>query len=255
MTKFLSEFKVIDTYNFNEEYVILELWQSEKLPPLYPGQFVQIKIENSPGTFLRRPFSIHDVDIGKNTFKILIQVVGDGTKKLCKVLKGESLNIIYPLGNHFTIPVRSEKVLLVGGGCGIAPLLFLGRSLKQQGSETDFLFGFRNSKRILEYSEYESLGKVWLTTEDGSAGTEGYVTDHPVLENNNYERIYCCGPEAMLKAIANHCKSKGIFCELTLENLMACGIGVCLCCVVDTVRGNVCSCTDGPVFNINDLKW
>ena len=255
MAKFLNDFKAVDTYSINEEYIIIELWQAEKLPPLFPGQFVQIKIENSPGTFLRRPFSIHDVDPHKNTIKILVQVVGDGTRKLSKIEVGSQLNLIYPLGNQFTMPSENEKVLLIGGGCGIAPLLFLGRRLRQLGIGTYFLFGFRNSKRILEYSEYESLGKVWLTTEDGSAGYAGYVTDHPVLKNSVFHRIYCCGPDPMMKAVAKYSKSRNISCEVSLENLMACGIGVCLCCVVDTVKGNVCSCTEGPVFNINDLKW
>ena len=255
MPKLLSDFKVVDNKCINEEFFVLELSQSEKLPELNPGQFVQVKIENSQNTFLRRPFSIHDVDLGKNTLKILIQIVGAGTKRLSQIDKGELINIIYPLGNSFTIPVSGEKVLLIGGGCGIAPLLYLGRSLKLQGLEPEFLFGFRNSKRILEYSEYESLGKVWLTTEDGSAGISGLVIDHPVLSKNNYNKIYCCGPELMMKAVGKYCKNNNIFCEVTLENMMACGIGACLCCVVDTVKGNLCSCTDGPVFNINDLKW
>jgi dihydroorotate dehydrogenase electron transfer subunit len=153
------------------------------------------------------------------------------------------------------MPLSGEKVLLIGGGCGIAPLLYLGRSLKLQGFDPEFLFGFRNSKRILEYSEYESLGKVWLTTEDGSAGIEGLVTEHPVLTKNNFDKIYCCGPEMMMMAVAKYCKDNNIFCEVTIENLMACGIGACLCCIVDTVKGNLCSCTEGPVFNINYLKW
>jgi dihydroorotate dehydrogenase electron transfer subunit len=255
MAKFLKDFKVIGNKIINEDFFVLELSQSGKLPVLSPGQFVQAKIENSPNTFLRRPFSIHDVDLGKNTLKILIQVVGEGTKKLSQLEKGALLNLIYPLGNSFTMPALGEKILLIGGGCGIAPLLYLGRSLKMQGFSPEFLFGFRNSNRILEYSEYESLGKVWLTTEDGSAGIKGLVTDHPVLAKNSLDRIYCCGPEAMLKAVAKYCRNNNIFCEVTLENLMACGIGACLCCIVDTVKGNLCSCTDGPVFNINDLKW
>lgn len=255
MTKFINNFKVVDNKNINGEFFVLELSQSEKLPAINPGQFVQVKIENSPDTFLRRPFSVHDVDFGKNTLKILIQIVGEGTKKLSQLEKGDLLNLIYPLGNSFTMPEPDEKVLLVGGGCGIAPLLYLGRSLKLQGNDPEFLLGFRNSKRILEFSEYEELGKVWITTEDGSSGTAGMVTDHSVLIKNSYTRIYCCGPEAMMKAVAGYCKKSNIFCEVTLENLMACGIGACLCCIVETTKGNLCSCTEGPVFNVNDLKW
>lgn len=255
MTKFIGDLKVIDNKAINENHFVLELSQNEKLPVLKPGQFVQVKIEDSPGTFLRRPFSIHDVDPGRNSLKLLIQIIGDGTQKLSQIKKGDSLNLIYPLGNSFTMPLIGEKVLLIGGGCGIAPLLYLGRSLKLKGIHPEFLFGFKNSKRILEYSEYESLGQVWITTEDGSSGISGMVTDHNVMMKRRYDRIYCCGPEPMLKAVAKYCTKNHLFCEVTLENLMACGIGACLCCIVNTVNGNVCSCIDGPVFNINDLKW
>jgi dihydroorotate dehydrogenase electron transfer subunit len=86
-------------------------------------------------------------------------------------------------------------------------------------------------------------------------GQKGFVTDHPLLSENHYDRVYCCGPDSMMKAVARYSKSNNIKCEVSLENLMACGIGACLCCVVDTVKGHVCTCTDGPVFNINELKW
>ena len=195
------------------------------------------------------------MDHGQNTFKLLIQVAGKGTEILSKLKNGDLLNLIYPLGNSFSLPAENEKVLIVGGGCGVAPLLFLGKYLKSNGYTPDILLGFRNTERIIEYEQYLKIGKVFLTTEDGSMGEKGFVTSHSVLLNASYDRVYCCGPESMMKAIAGWCKKNNIACEVSLENLMACGIGVCLCCIVDTVKGNLCTCIDGPVFNIAELKW
>jgi dihydroorotate dehydrogenase electron transfer subunit len=168
---------------------------------------------------------------------------------------GEKLNLIYPLGNSFTIPGKGEKVLLTGGGCGMAPLLLLGRKIIEAGVAPVFALGFRNRSRILDHDEFRKLGEVILATEDGSEGHKGFITDLPQFMDNDWDRIYCCGPEPMMKAVAAACLRRDIFCEVSLENLMACGIGVCLCCIVPTTSGNLCSCTDGPVFNVRDLKW
>jgi len=255
MAKRIEDLKVIENKRLTNDFFVLELSGNDKLPEMYPGQFAQVRVDRSPETFLRRPISIHDVDYERNAVKLLIQVAGKGTESLSKLTTGDPLNLIYPLGNSFSLPSGSEKILLVGGGCGIAPLLFLGKYLKSNGYIPDILLGFRNSERIIEYNEYLETGNVFLTTEDGSKGEKGFVTNHSVFSSGKYNRIYCCGPEIMMRAIAGHCKRNNIICEVSLENLMACGIGVCLCCIVDTVRGNLCTCIDGPVYNINELKW
>lgn len=255
MAKRIENLKIIEVKRLNSDFFVLEMISENKLAEMLPGQFVQVKVESSPETFLRRPISIHSVDYEKNTIKILIQVVGKGTKTLANLKNGDFLNVIYPLGNSFSLPAGTGKSLLVGGGCGIAPLLFLGNYLKSKGYVADVLLGFRNSERIIEYNEYLKIGKVFLTTEDGSAGEKGYATDHSQFISQHYDKIYCCGPEPMMKALALYSKKNNIACEVSLENLMACGIGACLCCVIDTRNGNLCTCIDGPVFNINDLKW
>jgi dihydroorotate dehydrogenase electron transfer subunit len=255
MAKRIEDLKVIGNKRLNNDFFVLELSGNSRIPEFKPGQFAQVKVEGSPETFLRRPISIHDVDYGKNTFKILIQIAGKGTSTLAKLGNGDSLNLIYPLGNSFSLPGKEEKVLLVGGGCGIAPLLFLGKYLKMNSFVPDILLGFRNMARVIEIEDYLEIGNVFVTTEDGSMGEKGFVTSHSVFSTRQYNRIYCCGPDKMMKAIAAYSRSRNIICEVSLENLMACGIGVCLCCIVDTVKGNLCTCVDGPVFNINDLKW
>ena len=255
MAKRIEDLTVKGNRFLNKDVFVLDLAGNSYLPDLKPGQFVQAKVEGSPETFLRRPFSIHDVDYEKNTIKLLVQIAGKGTETLSKVKPGASLNLIYPLGNSFTLPGENDRILLVGGGCGVAPLLFLGKYLKSKGYNPAVLLGFRNSDRIIEYEEYLRMGPVHLTTEDGSKGEKGYASDHPVLKNNHFNRIYCCGPQPMMKAVARYCLKNNITCEVSLENLMACGIGACLCCVVDTTKGHLCTCIDGPVFNIKELKW
>lgn len=255
MAKKVECFTVTDNRRLSDDLFILELQAGERLPELKPGQFAQVKVDGSPETFLRRPVSIHDVDYASNSVKMLVQIAGKGTGRLSQLNKGEKLDVVYPLGNSFTIPDGSKSILLAGGGCGVAPLLFLGKYMKYKGLNPHILLGFRDSGRIIEYREYESIGPVYLTTEDGSAGEKGYITDHSILKQKHFDNVYCCGPEPMMRAVASYCGKKGINCEVSLEHLMACGFGVCLCCVVDTVKGNLCTCTDGPVFNTKDLKW
>jgi dihydroorotate dehydrogenase electron transfer subunit len=255
MAKRIDDLLVLDNKRISDDFFVLHLGSNSILPNIKPGQFLQVKVEGSTDTFLRRPISIHSVDIHNNTIDLLIQIVGNGTKVLSGLERNDILNIIYPLGNSFSIPEDNCNILLIGGGCGIAPLLYLGKYLKSKNFKPDILLGFRNQGRVIEYDEYKAVGEVYLTTEDGSQGEKGYVTSHSVLKDKTYDRIYCCGPESMMKAIASYCRQKGIFCEVSLENLMACGIGACLCCVVDTVKGHQCTCIEGPIFNINDLKW
>jgi dihydroorotate dehydrogenase electron transfer subunit len=255
MGKRVEDLKILENRRLSQEFFILEFSVDDKINDFKPGQFVQVKVDGSPETFLRRPISIYDVDFEKNTFRLFIQVVGKGTSVLSQMKAGDSLNLIYPLGTSFTVPEQGEKVLLVGGGVGIAPLFFLGKCMNSKGYKPDILLGFRNRDRIFEVDEFMKVGSVFLTTEDGSEGEKGFVTDHPILKSTEYDKIFCCGPEPMMKAVASYCRKNSIFCEVSLENLMACGFGVCLCCIADTVRGNLCSCIDGPVFNLNDLKW
>lgn len=255
MAKRIEDLRIFENRRLNNDFFVLELSGNDKLPDFRPGQFAQVRVDSSPATFLRRPISIHDVDYGRNTFKLLIQVAGKGTETLSRLGNGDSINLIYPLGNSFSLPDKTDKVLIVGGGCGVAPLMFLGKYLKSSGYTPDILLGFRNKERIIELEEYIEIGKVFLTTEDGSRGEKGFVTNHSIFSTNTYDRIYCCGPGSMMKTIARFCKSNKITCEVSLENLMGCGIGACLCCVVDTRKGNLCSCIDGPVFNIKVLIW
>ncbi|MCK9301898.1 MAG: dihydroorotate dehydrogenase electron transfer subunit [Bacteroidales bacterium] len=254
--KSIRKLTIADKINVEDNYFILKCFSAEALPEMFPGQFASIKVENNPNVFLRRPFSIHDYCPETNEVSFLIKIVGKGTCSLSKLSVNQQIDVILPLGNGFNLN-KSGKALIIGGGCGIAPIFFLAKKLKSMNADFDILIGGRSCHDLLCYKELSGLSHLYCTTEDGSEGTKGYVTNHNCLIDNNidYKRIYCCGPENMLKAVAKHAKERDIFCEVSLENHMACGIGVCLCCVTETIHGNECVCSQGPVFNIKDLKW
>ena len=237
-------------------YVLLKLTSSSLLPEMLPGQFAEIRVDGSLTTFLRRPISINYVDKQRNEVWFLVQLVGDGTKQLGKVKAGDTINVMLPLGNGFTIPSHpSDKLLLVGGGVGTAPMLYLGEQLAKNGSKPTFLLGAKTDKDLLQLEQFATYGDVYTTTEDGSHGEKGYVIQHSILNSIQFEQIYTCGPKPMMMAVAKYAKSKNIACEVSLENMMACGVGACLCCVENTAEGHLCVCKEGPVFNINKLLW
>ena len=254
--KFVQDLRVVQNIRLNKRHFILELQSPEKFPLILPGQFVQVLVSDSPSTFLRRPFSIHSVDFANNSLRLLVQIRGEGTLHLSKLQEGDFLNVIYPLGNSFSLPATRE-VLLVGGGAGVAPLLFMAKLLNQDQIHPTILLGFRTKEEVSEIEEYSKYGKVLITTDDGSAGEKGLVTDHPVLKGERpaFRKIYCCGPEPMMKAVAKIATMHQIECEVSLENTMACGFGVCLCCITPTDKGNERVCVEGPVFNVKRLNW
>lgn len=256
MKKYMLDLFVKQNIKLNEQYFLLILNSDSPLPDMLPGQFVEVKVENSPETFLRRPISINFVDYSRNELWLLVQIVGNGTQKLSELSTGSVLNLILPLGNTFTYPENKDaELLLIGGGVGIAPLLYWGSVLKAQGYKCNFLLGGRSNVNLLQLDEFAKYGKVYTTTEDGTHGEKGFVINHSVLNSQHFGMIYSCGPTPMMKAVAAYSKSKNISCEVSLENTMACGFGACLCCVTDSVDGHVCVCTEGPVFNIEKLKW
>lgn len=253
--KQILDLTVSENQRLNERTVLLKLTQQAALPEMQPGQFAQIRIDNSGNTFLRRPISVHYVDKERNELWLLVQTVGPGTYKLAQIHAGDTLNVILPLGNTFSVAGKGKNVLLVGGGVGVAPLLYLGAKLQADGVKTTFLLGARSAQELLQLAEFSKYGTVFTTTEDGSAGEKGFVTQHSIWEQETFDFIYTCGPTPMMKAVARQAAEKHIACEVSLENKMACGIGACLCCVTDTKAGHKCVCTDGPVFNINDLNF
>lgn len=269
MKKYITDFKVVANEQLSDRLFILRLTPADGSPiaPCHAGQFAELRVDDEPRVFLRRPISIHRVDYDANEMWLLIQRAGHGTNRFACLRARDQLNIIYPLGNGFTIEeqVPDMHYLLIGGGVGVAPLLETGYQLKQRGARVSFLLGGKSCAEIAQVAQFLKVGNVYITAEDGSVleGLDcqrGFVTQHSVLKEGSFDAIRVCGPGPMMKAVARLVSSwkqneRPHFCEVSLENKMACGLGVCLCCVEDTKDGHKCVCSDGPVFDIKDLKW
>lgn len=257
MKKSVINFKLVENKQLNNDNFLLVLHSPIPVSDIYPGQFINVEIHDSSEIFLRRPFSILDVNYQRQTISLLVKILGRGSKKLTESSPGQTINGIFPLGSSFTNPAKSDSILLIGGGSGVAPMLFLSKKCGLSPSQVSVLIGAKSISDHIDISDYKTYAQFYFTTEDGSLGEKGYVTNHSVFKNqlSSFNRIYACGPDLMMKAIAAKARETNIFCEVSLENMMACGFGVCLCCVEDTKSGHKCVCTDGPVFNICDLKW
>jgi dihydroorotate dehydrogenase electron transfer subunit len=252
MTKVIHDLLVTGTRTLKQGFHVQTLRAPAPLPEILPGQFAEIM---PPGheVFLRRPFSFYDIDYAENTLSFLYKVVGKGTRAMAAAKAGDVMNTIYPLGKPYTLPA-GESALLAGGGTGIAPMLMMGKYLLKNGKKPVFIFGGRSQDDIVDFDVFSQLGEVFVATEDGTLGHKGLITQHPVFAKlQDFSKIYTCGPDPMMHAIAYLAQQAGVECEVSLENTMACGIGACLCCIVPTHEGNVTTCTNGPVFNVKEL--
>lgn len=210
-----------------------------------PGQFYMLKCWDD-GPFLPRPISVHDVNGEYITF--IYSVVGKGTKLFSNLRENDKLQIMGPLGNGFDVDKIKGKVAVVAGGIGIAPLKYVVKSL--EGCAIDLYCGFRNEVYLTEDFN-EHVEKMEVSTEDGSTGHKGYVTE--LLEPEKYDVVLCCGPEIMMNKVTEMCLEKDVKVYVSMENKMACGIGACLVCTCKTKEGNKRTCKDGPVFDGRDL--
>jgi len=235
--------------------------RSEKISAgAHPGQFVNIRCSEGLDAYLRRPISICRRNPSGKTFDIVYMTRGRGTSMLCQYKAGDSINVMGPLGKGFTLPQKGEKIAVVGGGIGIFPLLFL---LKESGAvnKTAFL-GFRTKEAIVLRDAFqEAADELVISTDDGSFGINGLIT-RPFLswlESSKPDRVYTCGPLPMMKTIAEACIAEGIFCEVSMEQRMGCGIGACLVCACKVKNGDEFDyahvCKDGPVFRAEQLDF
>jgi dihydroorotate dehydrogenase electron transfer subunit len=248
--------KILDHKKLALPYFKLTLFSEFISKNAQPGQFVQVGI---PGVFLRRPLSVHGVNPKDKTFELLYEVIGPGTRALSQLKINQELDVLGPLGSGFKI--ESGKAVLVAGGMGIAPLCFLAKEFLRKNKAISVLIGAKSSALVLCEELLKKLGaQVSVATEDGSYGHKGLVTDllFSQLTTHNSQlssTIYSCGPCAMLKEVASLAKKKQVPCQISLEAYMACGIGACLGCAVETKSGYKMACKDGPVFNSEEIIW
>ena len=256
MKKYSLQFTLLSTQDLGAGNYLLRLvlpLEQGAFPPMAPGQFVQVAVPGGK-VLLRRPISICNALPERRELWLLIGRVGRGTSILTFLAEGTTLDLLIPLGSTFTLE-GIQRPLLVGGGVGIAPMFFLAQAFHDRGIRPSILLGGRTAAHIVLREELGRLGEVYCTTDNGELGVHGRVTDHEVLRVGVFDRIYTCGPRVMMLAVAKIAEQRGIDCEVSLENSMACGIGACLCCVEDLIgQGNTCVCTEGPVFNSHLIK-
>lgn len=224
---------------------------AEGLPKCYPGQFVEFGIA-TPGVLLNRPYSIFGAD--ESHLYLLVKTVGKGSQALASSTPGTRATAIGPLGRGFS--TSAERPLLVGGGVGIAPIVFLAREYARKGVRPTVIIGLRTLPDPFFYECFVDVADLAICTDDGTAGFHGLVTDCPAFSPGEFDIVQTCGPTPMMKAVGQRASQAGVECQVSLENKMACGLGACLCCVQDMADGQRhCVCTDGPVFNFNEVKW
>lgn len=223
------------------------------------GQFLTIKIQDVPLPLLRRPFALSGFDGDRAS--IIYQVRGTGTKHLSTLSPGAKLDILSPLGNSFSMPADGERPVLIAGGIGLGPILYFARSLVKAGKEPLFVFGCRTASFIPQMEELGG-GTLQFCTDDGSEGFKGTSVDYLAsLDQGELEnaRLYACGPTPMLKGCHDFALSRDLPCETAMEEMMACGVGACMGCVVKLAEGQgrpyARVCKDGPVFQSRMIEW
>ena len=228
-----------------------------------PGQFVQVKVASEPSIqFLRMPFAVFDVDETAGSVDVCYQVVGEGTEQLTHLAVGDEVDFVGPIGNGWHIPAGTKHALLACGGVGVPALKLLADELADQGAQVDVVIGAQTAKRLACVEQFEdsiraSQGALHIATDDGSAGVKGFVnavTDE-LLATHDYDYVAVCGPPLMERSVALPAIEHGVTCEVSMERLMACGVGACLGCVVETTDGLKRCCVDGPVFDASEVIW
>ena len=216
---------------------------------IIPGQFVEIEI---PGKYLRRPISV--CDINGNVLTIIYKVVGQGTAQMAKMHAGEDLNILTCLGNGYDLTKAGDEALLIGGGVGVPPLVYAAKELRKAGKKVRAVIGFNTAKEVFGEDEFKALGcDVEVCTMDGSYGQKGVVTEQFTMHNAQFTMpfYYACGPLPMIKAILRTIGTNG---QISMEERMGCGVGICMGCTIETKNGFKRVCKEGPVFSADALK-
>lgn len=238
---------------------LLEVEAGEIARSLAAGQFVHVRIPGMDAHILRRPFSVYQVDPEAGTVTILYQTVGAGTRHLSGLVASFDVDIIGPIGNRWEVPESAQRILLVAGGVGAAPLYLFARELVAAGKQVDVVLGAQTKDAMVALEAYEDLlGQApYCATDDGTLGYHGFCTGvvSELVASKDYDQVACCGPEPMMKTVADITLGARIPTLVSLEKRMACGIGACLSCVVMTTEGHKRSCVDGPIFDAAKVVW
>jgi dihydroorotate dehydrogenase electron transfer subunit len=270
---FVSVGEVLSHKKYGEAYHSLTIVAPDIGERVAPGQFINIKCGDDRSFILRRPFSVYRVHKQggwASTIEVVFDIRGPGTDYLSRLRGHATTDLIGPLGRGFVLPKHRTHCLLVGGGIGSAPLFFLADELRNEGHRVDVILGARTSGLLLNAIEARRLASVCrVTTEDGSTGDRGRVTDvlEETMQRCDTEVVYACGPHPMLAAVSGVCVERKVPVQVAVEELMGCGYGVCMTCVMPLRRPAkrnetdadavvyARSCTEGPVFNGAAVVW
>jgi dihydroorotate dehydrogenase electron transfer subunit len=258
----LFKSSVIENRQIKKDHYLLTLHPSEKIKQPEPGNFFMLSVDSGLDPLLKRPFSLHR-RIGSD-FQVLYRVVGRGTGLLSRKKPGELLDVTGPLGNKFPVTKTQNKIIFIAGGLGIAPIFSLAEKLKKK--KPLLFYGARTKEELLCVDEFRSLGiETVIATDDGSSGRKGNIVNvlKDFLASDSVRAIresplhclYACGPKPMLMALSQLAIKYGLKGYMALEQNMACGLGTCLGCVVNTKKGYKRVCKEGPVFKIEEIVW
>jgi dihydroorotate dehydrogenase electron transfer subunit len=250
--------QVLRNVRIADSFYYLEMTWNHNTPPV-PGHFLTLRITDDTTPLLRRPFAFSGFDPVSSTCSIIYQKRGRGTVLLTSKSHGDTINLIGPLGKPFPDPSSGTRSILVAGGIGVGPMLFLASEYKRKQLPFMFVFGCRTKCFIPDIDTFRVIDPV-ICTDDGSAGFKGTTADYlKTIENSIKinDTVYCCGPHPMLKACHELALRTGSSCQVSVEQIMACGVGACMGCVVKTIAepGYARACKEGPVFNSKDLVW
>ncbi|MEG2071193.1 MAG: dihydroorotate dehydrogenase electron transfer subunit, partial [Bacteroidales bacterium] len=237
--------KILSNKKIASDVYVMEVKRNEE--EVIPGQFYMLKSWQEELT-LMRPISLYKMEA--DTLFFMYRVIGKGTACFSKLKKGDSIDLLGPLGNGFPCDKVSGKIALVGGGVGIPPLFETAKRLTKLGNQVDVFIGYKEEVFICE--EFEDVcDNIFVSTECGQEGYRGYITD--LLHPEQYDAVFTCGPEVMMMKVMEMCKSHHVPAWCSMEKRMGCGIGACLVCSCETKNGMKSSCKDGPVFSMDEL--
>src|SRR6056297_507364 len=250
----LKKVRIDENKKIAEKIFRLSVYCPEMARETKPGNFFEIKVGKTLDPLLRRPISIGLIE--KDNLIFYYKVVGRGTKMMSDYNKGDYIDILGPLGKNFPIK-KGQKALVIGGGIGIAPLIYLAEILKLNNNKVKFLGGFENINQIYIEDLYSILPpeQIQIYTDDGSKGKKGYPVQNLDTIITDFDVVYSCGPEILMKKINKISLKNNKKVYHSLEEVMGCGVGVCMGCAVKTVEGYQLVCKDGPIFNGKDLSW
>ncbi|MCQ2362190.1 MAG: dihydroorotate dehydrogenase electron transfer subunit [Acidaminococcaceae bacterium] len=248
--------KIYKNIQLNSTVKLMEVIAPEIAAEAVPGQFVNVRVTKGITPLLRRPLGVADVCVPRGSVTLIYRVLGEATKILADLQKDDSISLVGPLGNGFDI--TAKRPLIVGGGCGLAPLLMLAKFGFGNG-RADLLIGGRNQEEVAYWQKlYQgNVQNIYTTTDDGSMGTKGTVmAELEGLLQKDYDCVYVCGPVLMMKAVAKASLDANKKCQVSLERYMACGLGACLSCSCEGIGKRLKVCQDGPVFWAQEVgEW